>query len=95
MFKLTVDKYDIAYTFRHTRDTNFVIRPNKVITDVTSCLMTVNTEQFDTVAACVSGDAFNKSVGRKIALAKALNEAQLPRPVRAKVWASYWERGAK
>tara|TARA_R110000868_G_scaffold297468_5_gene557802 strand:+ start:914 stop:1201 length:288 start_codon:yes stop_codon:yes gene_type:complete len=93
MFKVTADKYDIAFTFRHTRDTNFVIKPNKVVTDITSCLLTVNTEQFNTLAACVSGDAFNKATGRTISLTKALYEAQLPRPVRAAVWKAYWNRG--
>ena len=95
MFKVTAEPYEIAFTFRHTRDTNFVIKPRKIITDVTSCLLTVNSEQFDTVAACVSGDKFNKAVGRKIALAKALQEAKLPRPVRTAVWQAYWNRGSK
>lgn len=95
MFKLTAGSYDIAYTFRHTRGANFEIKPNKVVTDVTSCLLTVNNEQFDAVAACVNGDNFNKAVGRKLALSRALNEAQLPRDIRRQVWETYFNRGAK
>jgi len=93
MFKTVVGPYEVEFTFRHTRDANFEVKPGKVITDITSCLLRVNGEDFNSLAACLKEDIFSKEQGRKLSLERALHEAQLPRTVRTAVWNTYWNRG--
>jgi len=38
------------------------------------------------------GDVFLKAKGRKIAIVKALQSAEIPRNERIEVWKSYWEK---
>jgi hypothetical protein len=45
------------------------------------------------VAHCAPQDGFNKSTGRKIALARALKD--VPRDTRRQLWASYFEHFKK
>lgn len=93
MFRLKVDGCELQYSFQHDRDVNFVIKPNKVITDVTSCKMLINGDTLITgTAACLQGDHFNKEKGRKIALARALKEAGVARDTRVLVWEGYFDR---
>jgi hypothetical protein len=59
---------------------------------VTSCY--VNREDNDIYigkAICSEEDQFNKSVGRKIALSRALLSAGISRPVRRKIWFDYFK----
>lgn len=95
MFRASVGNYDVAFTFRHDRDVNFEIKRNKVVTAVTSCFLTVNTENFEALAACAAEDNFCKEKGRKISLARALNEAQIPKDVRTAVWELYFKRSER
>lgn len=95
MHRLQVDQYQIEYTFRHNRDVNFEIRPGHVVSDVTSCPMWINGESFEGLAACSKEDTYDKAKGRKIALARSLYAAQVPRNVRTAVWKEYFSRGAK
>jgi hypothetical protein len=54
--------------------------------------MTINNEEFNTVAACAREDNFCKANGRKIALTRALSDAQLPKTVRTAIWTDYFKR---
>jgi len=92
MFQLKINEADINYTFQHTRGTNFEVKSGKTITDVTICVLAVNDSKYEGMAACLRGDAFNKRIGRKVALQRALRQAKLSRPVRTAVWADYFKR---
>lgn len=39
-----------------------------------------------------SNDVFSKAKGRKIALSRVLNNAEIERTSRKEVWNSYWEK---
>lgn len=43
------------------------------------------------VASCSKSDNFSRTKGRKIAIAKAMLLANLPRKDRAVIWKRYWE----
>lgn len=45
-------------------------------------------------AVCFKPDNFNKGMGRRIALTKALKSANLDKPARTAVWQAYFERCA-
>jgi len=46
-------------------------------------------------ARCSRQDNFNKAVGRKVALAKALKEINLPKQERKLIWEAYHSRDKK
>lgn len=95
MFAVEVNNKVVKFTFRHTRDCYFKIKPNKIVTDVTSCRMEIGDQQFDTLAACLQGDQFNKEKGRKIALKRAMDEAKLDRSERTAIWDAYFNRAER
>jgi hypothetical protein len=83
----------ISWTFRHYRATDFEIRPKKSVTDVSYCVLTVNGVQFTGLAACAQGDTFNKDIGRKVALTRAMKDAKLEKYIRTEIWSKYFNRG--
>lgn len=93
MFHVESNNYTVKFTFRHTKLDNLMEINHRFIHAVTQCDLTVNDKSFAGVAACVVGDNFNKEVGRKIALTRALKKADLPKDVRADVWIAYFNRG--
>jgi hypothetical protein len=92
MFNVSVDKFNVQFTFTHMRN----VGEGVGITDVTSCDLYINGEQFTGVAACSKHDVFNKEVGRKIALKRAIEavrtKVELPQIVRECVWQRYFGR---
>lgn len=93
MFHLQSNNYTIKFTFRHTQPEQPLQINHRNIYAVTQCDLNINDEAFVGVAACVEGDNFNKEVGRKIALTRALKKAEIPKPVRADIWIAYFSRG--
>lgn len=92
MFHIKVEDTEIAFSFKHFRGTNFEIRKHKAVTDVTYCSILVNNVEFTGLAACADGDTFNKEIGRKVALTRALKEAKLNKSTRTEVWNMYFNR---
>jgi hypothetical protein len=101
MFNLTIDGRNISFSFAHHRDVNLTLplrlNPKKLVTvtDITLCDMLVDGKEYSGEACCVAGDQFRKESGRKVALARALQDAQLPRAIRTLVWDKYFHRGVK
>lgn len=93
MFSLTVDDYNIAFTFTH-----MTLDPERAhVQAATICTLKVNDKEYSGTAACSVKDIFNKDKGRKIALARALKEAressEIPFKVRDAIWHRYFLRG--
>lgn len=93
MFHVESNNYTIEFTFKHTKLDDLMEINHRLIHAVTQCDLTVDDKSFAGIAACVVGDNFNKEVGRKIALTRALKKAGLPKDVRADVWIAYFDRG--
>jgi hypothetical protein len=93
MLHLKVDDLAIKFSFRHIHNCGFEVRPGKIIDDVTSCRLEVNGVMTKGIAACLQGDKFEKEVGRKLSLTRALSESGLVRSVRKHVWNTYFNRG--
>ena len=93
---MRVDVDGVSYTahFKHSKRR---VRP------FTACLLHVGLcsaspcaedgSQWTGLARCAPTDQFVKAVGRKLALARAMQAAQLPKPTRAAIWAAYHARG--
>lgn len=94
MFHVESNNYTVKFTFKHTKLDNLMEINHRFIHAVTQCDLTVNNENFTGIAACVVGDNFNKEIGRKIALTRAVQKAGLPKEVRADIWIAYFDRGA-
>lgn len=93
MFHLTLlTGTNVAFSFHHERDTDFQVRDNKVVSDVTVCDFLLDGKQFSGLAVCASGDKFEKEVGRKIALKRAMDQAELRRELRSEIWGLYFNR---
>lgn len=109
MFELSTEKGKIAFTFTHIRDVDVPINQGKnVITDVTVCKLVPPTAGLPIlgVSTCSVTDNFNKEVGRKIALERALDTAPelMPqslnprqstperREIRRQIWKRYFAR---
>ena len=92
MFNVKVDKYNVQFTFSHIRGIGEAVN----ISDVTRCVLRVNGQEFNGIAACSTADVFNKEKGRKLALKRALEQArekvELPQMVRFQVWERYHQR---
>jgi hypothetical protein len=92
MFNVKVDNYNIQFTFQHIRDIGYEIG----ISDVTRCILRVNGQEYNGVAACSIYDSFDKERGRKLSLKRALDEArkaqELPWNVRFFIWTRYQQR---
>lgn len=43
-------------------------------------------------AYCVQGDQFNKEIGRRLALTRALSNSELDKESRRSVWVAYFDR---
>lgn len=92
MFKL--DELGIKFSFGYTRNANFEIRPGKVVTDITHCYLSVGDMTYQDISCCAAGDPFNKAIGRKVALARTMQTAKLPKEIRKQVWNVYFNRGS-
>jgi len=92
VFNVSVDKFNVQFTFAHMRS----IGEGVGITDITECDLYINGEQFTGVAACSKHDVFNKEVGRKVALKRAIEDArkrvELSQIVRECIWQRYFFR---
>lgn len=92
MFNVKVHDYNIQFTFKHHRDIGSAVN----VSDITECTLIVNRMSFLGISACSTADNFNKQIGRKIALKRALEECrkhmEIPYEVRMLVWWRYHER---
>lgn len=92
MFNVKVDNFNIQFTFQHNRNVGEVVG----ISDITQCTLRVNGQEFHGVAACSAKDKFDKEVGRKVSLRRALDAArgkvEIPFNVRFFIWERYFAR---
>jgi len=92
MMSVDVGDLKISYTFGHEHNELAINR--RTVHAVTCCQLIVNGVEYHGMAACVMPDKFVKETGRKLALQRAMQAAQLPREVRAVVRTNYFNRGA-
>ena len=97
MWQVKSQDFDVKFTFRHMRGLNYVDnRTGHTITDATLCDVIVNDKPYWAISCCSAADNFNKEVGRKVALARAIEKARkevdLPKPIRQQIWQRYFNR---
>ena len=57
---------------------------------VVSVLFSHGLHYFTATAQCNSDDNYNKAIGRKVALARAMR-GSVPRDIRTQIWEAYWD----
>jgi hypothetical protein len=90
-FRVTVENDEYAVAFAHRRPT--ISKVGKTAGVVTLCRIVevgTNKELAIARAACSAQDNFNRAVGRKIALTRAITTAGLGEHTRRALWNAYW-----
>ena len=98
MLKTSVEGKEVRIGFHHSQEPGWYIR-EQAVRGYTTCVIKLGTREapegeFVGEAYCSKLDVFNKEVGRKIALARALNNAKFDRNVRKQIWQTYFARKA-
>lgn len=91
----TIDKYKISFAHYATKKPVKVPFSNTTFTHISYCFIDVLIDDvYDEIVVgetlCSSNDTFEKAIGRKISLTRALHKGGFDREFRTKVWKKYW-----